>query len=72
MNETRRTTKTTQQGSWRRTRRVCWSNWTFGPWYAEIGRKRIFGIDLGPLAFYWEKRLPPRRVYDYSRPRRTS
>lgn len=32
---------------------LCLTNWTFGPWAARIGRRRMAGLDLGPLSLVW-------------------
>ena len=39
---------------------VSWTNWTFGPWYAHIGRKHVWGVDLGPYDVVWER---PAKTY---------
>ncbi len=35
--------------------KVCWTNWTFGPWYSKMRTHRYIGIDLGPFNFTWRK-----------------
>lgn len=42
---------------WTVRRSFSWTTWTFGFWGSDIGRKRCYGIDLGPVAWTWERRL---------------
>lgn len=44
-----------------------WTNWTFGVWFGRVGRRQLWGIDLGPLEIGWyrdavptQKQLHPR------------